>query len=61
MKCPYAVNVQQYTQSVNEYDEEGNLVNESTMMLEFHPFAECPEMECAAWQDGRCQYKGAVP
>lgn len=61
MKCPYAVNIQQYTQSMNGYDEDGNLVNESTMMVELHPFADCLKEECAAWRDGACGYKGAVP
>lgn len=58
MKCPYMTNSIQASRNTFSYDEDGKCITESSILQELHPFVECLEGDCAAWQDGRCQYNG---
>lgn len=61
MKCPY--NCGETVQiNVNRYkmDESGNCIAHRHRLVEQHALMDCLREECAAWQDGRCQYRGAV-
>ena len=58
MKCPYTVDSHQHTQDTYEYDDEGRVVAEIRKVIEKRPFVDCVENNCAAWSDGRCNYRG---
>lgn len=61
MKCPYTVdqtvqiNVNLYT-----FDESGNCTKHRHELVEQRDLMDCLREECAAWRDGRCEYRGAV-
>lgn len=61
MKCPYnsdqtvQINVNRYT-----FDENGNCTKHRHKLGEQRDLMGCLREECAAWQYGRCQYRGAV-
>lgn len=61
MKCPYTVD-QVIQINVNRYkfDENGNCTSHQHKLVEQRGLTDCLREECAAWQDGRCQYRGAV-
>ena len=56
MICPYNIN-QVYTVTQNSPDD--GECNDAVAMTKY-TMLECPKEGCGAWQDGRCQYKGAV-
>ena len=61
MKCPYTIdqtaqtNVNQY-----EYNENGACILHRHILIEQHDLMDCLKEECAAWKNGRCEYRGAV-
>ena len=61
MKCPYTI-AESVQQNVNlyQYSETGNCTSHVHRLVEQHELMDCLKEECAAWQDGRCQYRGAV-
>ena len=61
MKCPY--NSDQTMQiNINRYafDENGNCTSHQHKLVEQRALMDCLREECAAWRDGRCEYRGAV-
>lgn len=56
MKCPYAVNRHNVSQTVFQYDESGNYTFQQTIDHNTAEFVDCLEENCGAWRDGRCQY-----
>lgn len=56
MICPHNIN-QVYTVSQNSTDD--GECNDAVTVTKY-TMLECPKEGCGAWQDGRCQYKGAV-
>ena len=56
MKCPYAVNRHNVSQTVFRYDESGNQTFQQTIDHNTAEFVDCLEENCSAWRDGRCQY-----
>lgn len=61
MKCPYTIldTVQTNTERYG-FDENGNCISRRHTLVEQRDLMDCLKEECAAWQDGRCQYRGAV-
>lgn len=61
MKCPYTIFDIVQT-NVNEfvYDESGNCIRQTHRLAEQKDLMDCLREECAAWRDGRCEYRGAV-
>lgn len=57
MKCPYAVDRHCVTQTHFEYDEEGVETFRQTVEDNTAEFVDCLKDGCAAWRDGRCQYR----
>lgn len=61
MKCPYnsdqtvQINFNCYT-----FDENGNCTKHWHKLVEQRGLMDCLREKCAAWQNGRCQYRGAV-
>lgn len=61
MKCPYnsdqtvQINVNHYT-----FDENGNCTEHRHKLVERRDLMDCLREDCAAWCDGRCEYRGAV-
>nr|DAZ02364.1 MAG TPA: hypothetical protein [Caudoviricetes sp.] len=58
MKCPYAVTRSTTSQTVYEYGEDGEMTMQQTVDHNEAKFVDCLEGNCAAWQNGRCQYRG---
>lgn len=59
MKCPYnAKLVEQVNQNHYEYDENGYNTFHQHKLVEAKMLMDCLEQECAAWQNGRCRYRG---
>lgn len=56
MKCPYNITVQQRTVHKYEHDTDGRIASEEIVLVETHPFVDCLQQECGAWQNGRCCY-----
>ena len=59
MKCPYAVNRQVTTQTVLEYNDEGQQKSWTEYQSNTAQFVRCLEKECGAYnsETGRCEYK----
>ena len=58
MICPYIVTRMTVRQWTSDHNDDG--VEVSGEVIEYNeaiPFA-CAEKGCAAWHDGRCQYRG---
>ena len=61
MKCPYNIlDVAQTNTDRYTYNELGNCTTHTHQPIEQRDLMDCLRDECAAWQDGRCQYRGAV-
>lgn len=61
MKCPYNIlDVMQTNTDRYTYNELGNCTMHTHQLIEQRDLMDCLREECAAWQDGRCQYRGAV-
>lgn len=58
IKCPYAVNRQIITQTVIEYDEDGNQGGVREVMNNKAYFIDCLKDKCGAYKDCECHYKG---
>ena len=58
MKCPYAVNRQTITETVIEYDDEGNQTGYTEITNNNAAFINCLGEECGAYKNGECCYKG---
>ncbi|WP_195984068.1 hypothetical protein [Clostridium sp. D33t1_170424_F3] len=58
MKCPYAVNTRIITQISFEHDDNGIPTTQTAIENQEIAFPDCLERDCAAWIDGRCQYRG---
>lgn len=58
MICPYIVHRKVVRQTTSDFDEEGREVAwqqvEDIQAVAMH----CEEGNCAAWQDGKCCYRG---
>jgi len=59
MKCPYAVNRQVTTQSIMQYNEEGQQTSWTEYQNNTAQFVNCLKEECGAYNPdtGRCEYK----
>lgn len=58
MMCPYICNIEQVNQNRYEYSDEGhNTFHEHKLVELKHPTG-CKGAECAAWQNGKCCYRG---
>lgn len=61
MKCPHNIlDVAQTNTDRYTYNELGNCTTRTHQLIEQRDLMNCLREECAAWQDGRCQYRGAV-
>ena len=58
MKCPYNIDIVQICQSAHYYNGKEQLSSVITGLTEQHRFSECLKEECAAFKDGKCNYKG---
>lgn len=58
MKCPYNVNYQIVTQSKMEYNDEGQMTINTNIQNQTVQMIECIKEECAAFEDGKCRYRG---
>ena len=58
MKCPYNVNYQIVTQSKMEYNDEGQMTINTDIQNQTVQMIECIKEECAAFEDGKCRYRG---
>lgn len=58
MKCPYAVNRHFVSQTTYDYNEEGVETFRQTIEDNTAEFVDCLQDGCAAWRDGRCEYRG---
>ena len=58
MVCPYICNIVQINQIRYEYDESGNNNFHEHILKETKKPIKCREAQCAAWQNGRCMYRG---
>lgn len=60
MKCPYAVNRQITTQTVIEYNEEGQETGSTVFSGNTAQFVDCLKEECGAYNADtkKCEYKG---
>ena len=56
MICPH--NVKKVCTVTQNSSDDGEC-NEAVTVTKY-TMLECPKEGCGAWQDGRCQYKGAV-
>lgn len=61
MKCPYTIDQTMQT-NVNryEYNESGECTVHRHQLVEQRVLMDCLRERCVAWQDGHCQYRGAV-
>jgi hypothetical protein len=57
MKCPYTIGL---TKAVIQYKYDADGYEVQRIMYETKEFIDCRGAECAVWQDGKCQYKGAL-
>lgn len=57
MKCPYKPKKEKTSQTVMEYDENGNQTFYQEVKINQIEFTDCEEENCCAWQDGVCCYK----
>jgi len=58
MICPYIRKKEKHVQCWTQRpDESGVIVNGVTTDYWDFEQAECPQEECGAWHDGRCQYQ----
>lgn len=58
MKCPYAVTRKLMQKIVYTYDDDGQQIEQQTFETNLAEYVQCLEQECAAYQDGRCCYRG---
>lgn len=59
MKCPYAVTRKLMQKTVYTYDDDGQqVIEQQTFETNLAEYVKCLEHECAAWQNGRCGYRG---
>lgn len=58
MKCLYAVTRKLMQKIVYTYDDDGLQTDQQTVETNLAEFVKCLEQECAAYQDGRCCYRG---
>ena len=56
MKCPYAVNRHNVSQTDFQYDENGNQTFQQTIDHNTAEFVDCLKEDCGAWRDGCCRY-----
>lgn len=54
MKCPYAVNRHNVSQTAFQYDDDGVQTFQQTIEHNTAEFVDCLKDECGAWRDGRC-------
>ena len=59
MKCPYTVNRHITTQTVIEYNDEGNQKSYTEYQSNIASFAKCLKKECGAYNADteKCEYK----
>lgn len=60
MKCPYCCNHQTIQQTTYEYNEDGVITAQTLVESQNLKLHDCLKEECAAWQNGKCAYVGAV-
>lgn len=60
MKCPYCVDYITVQQTDVDFDRDGMETGNSVVEVKRCALHDCLREECAAWQDGRCAYVGAV-
>ena len=60
MKCPYAVDRHNVTQTSIDYDEDGVEIGSQTIEHNTASFVDCLQQGCGAWKGGRCEYRGAM-
>ena len=61
MKCPYnSDQTVQINSNCYTFDENGNCTKHWHKLVEQRDLMDCLREKCAAWQDGRRQYRGAV-
>ena len=58
MICPYIVHRKTVTQTKTEYDDDGRDIFWEQVQNNAAEAMACVEEGCAAWQGGRCQYRG---
>jgi hypothetical protein len=57
MICPYnRKQLKQVVKTNYEVDDNGITKSTSQALIEDYILMECPQEECGAWQDSRCQY-----
>lgn len=56
MKCPYVVNTKIITQIGFKHDADGLPVTQTAIENQESTLSDCIEGNCAAWQNGHCQY-----
>lgn len=60
MKCPYTVNRHTIQQRVFEYNENGEIINETLVEDNTAEYINCLRTECAKFEHGKCCYIARV-
>ena len=58
MICPYIVHRSVVTQNTSEFDSEDRETGWQQVQRNTATPMECQKENCAAWQDGKCCYRG---
>jgi hypothetical protein len=61
MICPY--NIERITQTNQDgygYDADGYNTRHGHVLIEQRKMMECQKENCAAWQDGKCCFRGCT-
>jgi hypothetical protein len=58
MKCPYLIANNQIVTYTYNYDENNNNTSSNQSLIETRTMNACLENDCAAFQDGKCNYRG---
>lgn len=58
MKCPYIHKQIAVEETAQEFDENFNCTAITTKTIKNIELPDCLKEDCAAWNDGRCAYRG---
>ena len=58
MKCPYIQKQVTVEETVQEFDDNFNCTAITTETVKNIELPDCLREDCAAWNDGRCAYRG---
>ena len=58
MKCPYIQKQVTVEETAQEFDDNFNCTDITTTTVKNIELPDCLREDCAAWDDGRCAYRG---